>query len=216
MQNSEETYKISWSYYVARHKGKVIFFDCGFRDKEVAKQWGIRIRFTGAEKELPAILEGGFGAADIVFITHSHPDHIDNLDLFSNPTIIISEKEYHIALESSPQPVQDKLLRSRVVKVEDEYIYDDFFRYKVIGGHTLGSSVVYFSNQDKDYVITGDECYLRDNLFSQRPIGIRVNEGNNEKFLVEGKQKGYIPLPYHDLSIYDDYEHVSDHIVRIV
>lgn len=85
-------------------------------------------------------------------------DHIDYLDLFDTPEIIISKLDYDIALEKCSQSIKEKLLQCNVVTVENEYIYDNLFRFKVIGGHSNGSSVVYFKLDNNDYVITGDEC----------------------------------------------------------
>ena len=56
---------------------------------------------------------------DTVFITHSHYDHINNLDLYQCQSIIISDKEYEYALENSPDAVKHKLQTSVVVLEKD-------------------------------------------------------------------------------------------------
>lgn len=213
MNNSEEIVKISWSYYIAKHNDKTIFIDTGFRDETVANQWGIT--FTGVETELRNIIDN-LNFVDTVIITHSHFDHIDNLDLFDTPEIIISKLDYDIALEKCSQSIKEKLLQCNVVTVENEYIYDNLFRFKVIGGHSNGSSVVYFKLDNNDYVITGDECYWCDNMISNRPIGIYSSTENNERFINEAHQNGLIPLPFHDLKIFDQNSVISKNIVRIL
>lgn len=55
MNSSEEVVKIPWSYYIAKHNNKSIFIDTGFRDENVANQWGVT--FTGIENELGSIID---------------------------------------------------------------------------------------------------------------------------------------------------------------
>ncbi len=211
--NPEEQVKIAWSFYIAKHDNKIIFIDTGFRDENTANQWGITC--TDIEKEL----EGLFGKrslVDTVIITHSHFDHIENLDLFHTPEIIMSKIDYEIAIQQCSPAIREKLLQCRVVTVENEYVCNDLFRFKVIGGHSSGSSVIYVESNSNNYVITGDECYWCDNLISNRPIGIFSSTEKNERFINDAHQRGLIPLPFHDLKIFQQYPAVSKHIVRIL
>lgn len=213
MNNSEEIVKIAWSYYIAKHNDKTIFIDTGFRDENVANQWGIT--FTGVENELGYIIDN-LSSVDTVLITHSHFDHIENLDLFDKPEIIISKIDYENALKECSQSIKEKLLQCHVVIVENDYIWGDLFRFKVIGGHSDGSSAVYFDSNNNNYVITGDECYWCDNMISKRPIGIYSNTENNERFINKAHQNGLIPLPFHDLKIFEQHSAISKNIVRIL
>ncbi len=213
MNSSEEIVKIPWSYYIAKHNNKTIFIDTGFRDENAANQWGIT--FTGVENELGSIIDN-LSFVDTVIITHSHFDHIENLDLFDKPEIIISKIDYEIALKQCSPSIKEKLLQCNVVIVENEYICNDLFRFKVIGGHSDGSSVVYFESNNNNYVITGDECYWCDNMISNRPIGIYSSTENNERFINDAHQNGFIPLPFHDLKIFEQHSSISKNIVRIL
>lgn len=213
MNDSEEIVKIAWSYYIAKHNNKTIFIDTGFRDKNVANQWGIT--FTGVENELGCIIEN-LSFVDTVMITHSHFDHIENLDLFEKPEIIISKIDYEDVLKKCSQSIKEKLLQCNVVTVENEYFCVDLFRFKVIGGHSNGSSVVFIESNIDNYVITGDECYWCDNMISKRPIGIYSSTDNNERFINDAHQNGLIPLPFHDLKIFEQYSAISKNIVRIL
>jgi glyoxylase-like metal-dependent hydrolase (beta-lactamase superfamily II) len=102
------------------------------------------------------------------------------------------------------------------VTVKDTYIFDNKFTFKVIGGHTAGSSVIYFEHNESKYVITGDECYTCENLIENRPIGVYSSSENNQSFINETRQKGYLPLPYHDLTIFQTHHKVSKNIVQII
>jgi len=209
---SEELVRISWSYYIALHQGKTILFDVGFRNSVTAQTWGIELQdvHEATKQLLPQ------NNVDLIFITHHHFDHIENIDLFPTAQIVISAPDYLHAMESCSICVQERLRQHHVTIVEDEYIYADTFRFKVIGGHTAGSAVIYFENQQRKYVLTGDECYQCVNLLNQRPIGIYENAVNNESFLHDAFQEGYIPLPCHDLAIFDTYPRFNEHIVQIL
>lgn len=112
--------------------------------------------------------------------------------------------------------IRDRLLKDNVITVKDEYLYDNKFKFKVIGGHSVGSSVIYFEENDKNYVITGDECYTSNNLLENRPIGIYSNTEKNEAFISDALLKGYIPLPCHDSSLFKKHKKVSSNIVQII
>ncbi len=200
-------------YYLAKYNDKVMLFDTGFRDETTAVNMGITL--LDVEHEVKNILDDPLGI-DMIFITHSHFDHIDNLDLYKNSQIIIAKTEYDIAMNERPIPVQTQLRSKHPVLIEDEYVFDNKFYFKVIGGHTPGSSVIYFEEKDKNYVITGDECYVCDNMLKNIPNGMCTDYLKNEEFIADGHNKGLIPLPYHDNKVFADYEQISENIVRII
>lgn len=209
----EDSLRISWSFYVAKLGTDVIFFDVGFRDQALAKQWGITL--FDINEELAALI--GEAQHSLVVITHSDFDHIDNLDLFPNSVpVIISEKEYERAMNDASPSVKERLLINNVSTIKDEAVFYNRFTYKVIGGHTIGSSVIYFQHQGKKYVITGDECYTCNNLTDQRPIGVFYNTHHNAAFLAQGLKQGLEPLPFHDIELFNRYPNISEHIVQII
>lgn len=130
--------------------------------------------------------------------------------------VIISELEYDTALEQSPDAVRQKLQSCEVIRVKDEFLYEDKFLFKVIGGHSIGSSVIYFEEGGNQYVITGDECYMCDNLIYNKPIGIVHDAASNNAFIANAHNKRLIPLPFHDNRVFIDYERVSENIVKII
>lgn len=83
--SSEEEIQISWSFYLAQYDNKTILFDVGFRDQNIAKEWNIALINIDIEMKNLANLSN----VDVVFITHGHFDHTDNIDLFENSLIII-------------------------------------------------------------------------------------------------------------------------------
>ncbi len=210
--HTDEKMPISWSYFLAKYDNKTILFDVGFRDRADADQWGITL--FNIEDEIRELAD--LNRVDVVFITHSHFDHIDNIDLFPNALIIISYDEYVHALHHGKEAVKERLRGENVLTIKDEYVLDKKFKFKVIGGHTVGSSVIYFEENDKHYVITGDECYICSNLMENRPVGTYAKTEKNEAFIKDALQKELIPLPYHDLNLFHTYKEVSRHIVQII
>lgn len=203
----------AWMYYLAKVNNKIILFDTGFRDKSDGKHWGVA--FYDVEEELARLI-GDRSKVDTVVITHNHFDHIDNLDLYDKASIIISKDAYELALTNRSPGIQKRLRQESVVQVEKEYIIEDIFTFKVIGGHAVGSSVIYFESDGRSFVLTGDECYLCDNMHSVRPVGTHYRLDVNREFLQSCKEGGVTVLPCHDLKVMEDYPKYSDHIIRIV
>lgn len=202
-------------YYLAKYNGRVILFDTGFRDEGTASSMGITLK--DVKNEIKNVIGNPF-CIDIIFITHSHFDHINNLDLYNKSSIIISKSEYDIAMSESPNPVKAHLKSNsnNIILIKNEYIFDQKFRFKVIGGHTPGSSVIYFDDGNQNYVITGDECYAVENISKNIPNGNYTNSQKNAKFISDAHNKKLIPLPYHDNKIFSNYKQVSANIAKII
>ncbi|HEX3025674.1 MAG TPA: MBL fold metallo-hydrolase [Clostridia bacterium] len=213
MASSNGKTKFMWMFYLAKYQEKILLFDTGFRDATLAATY--QLERKEINRELQNIV-GGPLKADVVFLTHSHFDHIGNLDLFEHSEIIISEKEYRTALEKCSEPVKNRLKSNRVIRVKEQYLFEEKFNFKVIGGHTFGSSVIYFKENGKHYVLTGDECYMCDNLTQLRPIGDFTDLQKNKKFIENTYENRIIPLPFHDGKIFETYKHVSENIAQII
>lgn len=81
MALSKEDTETLWLFYLAKHNNKILLFDTGFRNKYEASKWGVQI--TTYESEITKLISS-VDSVDVVFITHSHFDHIGNLDLYKN------------------------------------------------------------------------------------------------------------------------------------
>ena len=198
--------------YIAKYKDNLILFDTGFRDKKRAENFGVDL--IPVDEEMKAIT--GSKKIDTLFITHTHFDHTDNLDLYPDSEIILSQAEYDIAISQYGGNIAEILKSDKVHIVQDEYLYNNKFLFKVIGGHTIGSSVIYFEEKGREYVIAGDECYFIENVQKNIPNGNVYDSKSNEDFIRDAHDRKLIVLPFHDNTIFDEYEHVSDNIVRIL
>ena len=212
-RDSDEEVRTDWILYLAVVNGKVILFDTGFRSERDARNW--RLTFTGYENELNELL--GKRPVDTVVITHSHFDHIDNLDQYPGTKVVIAREALEQAQQSSPEPVRQVLAKAGVQPVEDGALIEGVFRFVVIGGHEAGLAVAYFSHGGREYVLTGDECYCRENALSNRPVGtIFKDAGRNAAFTEDVFRRGLVPLPCHDSAVFELYPKVSRNIARII
>ncbi len=197
-------------YYVAKIGKQVVLFDTGFRSKETAK--GYDTHLHEVEKEVLALTGG---RADIIFITHEHFDHVENLDLYQGSEIIVSTAAWKEIQNAYPKLVGQLMQTSKIQLVEDVFEAGPF-RFKVISGHTKGSAVIYFSTGEEKFVISGDETYLLDNFERQIPNGIVYSLEKNMEFIKQVHNEGIIPLPSHDSAVIEKYPRISRHIVRII
>lgn len=210
---STEELPTDWLFYLAITDERVMLFDTGFRDAGQAAEW--KLTFTDYFQELQCLLRGK--PVDIVAVTHSHFDHIDNLDLYPGAKVIIAREAFDQAKAESPETIRRRLDDGAVTLVDDELIIEGVFRFKVIGGHESGSSVAYFTGLGKNYVLTGDECYACGNVLENRPIGsIFADAEKNTAFTLDAHRRGLIPLPCHDKAVFDSFPRHSKNIARIV
>lgn len=213
--NHERISDFSFFYYLAEADGKYFLIDTGFRDERLAAEMGVVL--LPIEEEIRKVF-GSFPEIDAIFLTHSHWDHINNIDLYPNVRLIMSKQTYDQAVSEGTAAVRDRLQKTKadvsLVK-ERECFYDKFY-FKVIGGHTPDSSVLYFQTDNDTYCITGDECYLCDNMEQNIPIGISFCKEKNERFIREANAEEWIPLPFHDASVLERYERLTENIVRIL
>ncbi|MEA5457279.1 MBL fold metallo-hydrolase [Sinomonas sp. JGH33] len=202
---------IAWSFYVARKMGITTLVDVGFRDTATAAQWGVRL--LDVAKEMRSILDPL--RVDTVCITHGHFDHVDNLDLYPNARVVVAEATYQSILASGSHATRAAMRRAEVIRTTGQVSVADGMTFSVVDGHTPGSSVVTVGRRQRDYVITGDECYLIENVEAQRPIGVFSDAERNTGFLAKALSERLIPLPSHDPEVFIRYPLVSPNIARI-
>lgn len=212
--NHELIPDFSFFYYLAEYEGKHFLIDTGFRDERLAADMGVVL--LQIEREIKQVF-GSLPEIAAIFLTHSHWDHINNIDLYPNARLIMSKQTYEQAVAEGTAAVRDRLIgtKAQISLVEKKEYFYDRFHFEVIGGHTADSSIVSFRIKDDTYCITGDECYLCDNMEHNIPIGISVCREKNERFMQRAYTEGWIPLPFHDADILERYDRLTENIVRI-
>ncbi|MFT4145856.1 MAG: MBL fold metallo-hydrolase [Mobilitalea sp.] len=197
-------------YYVAKIGEQVFLFDTGFQSEETAKGYGTHLLDV---KEEVLALTGG--RADSIFITHEHFDHVESLDLYEGAEIIVAKAAWEQVQKAYPKLTSQVMLTSKIHLVDEQFEVQGFC-FKVIGGHTKGSSVIYFKEGEEKYVISGDETYLLDNFERQIPNGNVYSLEKNIEFIKQVHKEEMIPLPSHDAAIIEKYPRISEHVLRII
>ena len=212
--NRERIPDFSFFYYLVEDEGKHFLIDTGFRNERLAAEMGVSLLLV--EGEIGQVF-GLFPEIDVIFLTHSHWDHINNIDLYPNARLIMSKLTYEQAVSEGTAAVRDRLQKTegQISLVEERECFYNRFLFEIIGGHTPDSSVLYFQMGNDTYCITGDECYSCKNMEQNIPIGIRFCREKNERFIQKAYDKGWIPLPFHDAGVLKKYERLTENIVRI-
>jgi glyoxylase-like metal-dependent hydrolase (beta-lactamase superfamily II) len=124
-----------------------------------------RVRTLAAQLQ-----ELGVKPADILYvgISHTHPDHTGNIDLFPDSTIVIQKAEFD-ATQATPRPAFPAT--HKVMKLEgDKDIFGDG-AITVIStpGHTVGHESLLVHLPKTGWVIlSGDAVHLKDNWDAKR------------------------------------------------
>lgn len=126
-----------------------------------------------------------------VFITHSHHDHIECVKYFKNVVIHIENSEYNLGKQYIPE-------NFRFNKFVDKFVICDNVTVIKIGGHSVGSCIVEVNYEEDTYILTGDECYTRDNLTKKIPTGISVCPEKSKMFVEKYSDKKYKTILAHD------------------
>lgn len=97
---------------------------------------------------------------DTVVLTHSHPDHTQNLDLFPNAKVLVH------AGEDEPFPGAEV--------VDGDMSLAKGIELRYTPGHSWDSMSVFVEGPDRKYVIAGDAIPLEDNFKKDVPPALHV------------------------------------------
>ena len=181
--DSKKRLKIIFQVFLIEYRDKLILVDAGCETMP-----GFEMSyFCGTVKALESKRIKPEDITDVI-ITHAHHDHIECVKYFQNAVIHIQKEEY----EEGKRFIPDNF---KVNIFEEEYMLYDCIRMLKIGGHSIGSCVVEFNIDGKDYVIVGDECYLR-RYFKKNAL--KVKSKNSKAFYEKYSNKKYTLLFSHD------------------
>lgn len=203
--------KFSWMFYFIEYGEKKILIDTGFNNQKSVNIFGI----SNFKDPVIILNENGISPDAItdVIITHSHFDHIGNVHKFRNARIIIQSEEFAALNRDKQLADVRKFLKgnSRVTVFNDSIMLYDKFMVKKIGGHTKGSSVVFFEDGGEKYCFTGDEVYLTDNVEKNTGNGSVVDHKRNVDFINLIKKGYYKLFIFHD----NRYLNSPDRVIRV-
>ena len=126
-----------------------------------------------------------------VIITHAHHDHIECVKYFENAVIHIQKDEFEYGKTYIPSELKLNLF-------DNEFYITKNVKVINIGGHSIGSCIVEIYKDKKIYVVSGDECYLRENLTQKIPTGSSFNKQKSEQFILKYSDTKYEVLLCHD------------------
>ena len=120
---------------------------------------------------------------DILILTHNHGDHTGNVGMFPKARILMhSGDEPFKGAETIDGP---------------EYKVCEGVRIVHTPGHTPGSCSVFVSG-DRNYVITGDACPLKDNFLKHIPPRLNCDESAAMESLRRIEAFADVVVPGHD------------------
>lgn len=208
--------EFAFLYYIAKVGDKWVLIDTGFSSSELAMDMGITM--LPVRNEISAIVMPE--QISDVLITHSHWDHIDDIDKYAKARIYLSRKTFDKAVsencESTGRCLQDGKAHNRVCIISSGRKLLDTFTYEEVGGHAEDSGVFFFEHGDNKYCITGDECFSIDCFANSVAIDNAYDAGKNAGFTKRCNEAGVIALPSHDGSVLLRYRQVSENIAQIV
>jgi N-acyl homoserine lactone hydrolase len=119
----------------------------------------------------------GIGAGDIrlVAVSHTHPDHVGNVDMFSAATVLIQRAEYESAFAQPNTPFSAEH-PARKLDGDLDIFGDGSVRIISTPGHTRGhqSLLVRLANTGA-ILLTGDAVHFRDNWEHRRIPSMNVD-----------------------------------------
>jgi N-acyl homoserine lactone hydrolase len=174
---------MSENCYLIHHGQDYFLWDTGYPDAVAAmpegqsSQGGATV-VRRARTLAAQLQEIGVKPSDIKYvgISHTHPDHTGNIDLFPDSTIVIQKAEFD-ATQATPKPAF--AASHPVMKLEgDKDIFGDG-SVTVIStpGHTVGHESLLVHLPKTGWVIlTGDAVHLKENWDGRRVPSMNVSK----------------------------------------
>jgi N-acyl homoserine lactone hydrolase len=166
--------------YLIQHGADWLLWDTGYSDAIAAMPDGltrgdtVAFRKQSLAAELAAL---NLTPADIryVAISHMHPDHTGNVDLFATSTIVIQRAEYD-AIFAAPNPVFKP--DHTVMKLDGDWdvFGDGSVTILSTPGHTPGhESLLVRLEKTGPVVLSGDAVHFKDNWDNRRVPSMNVD-----------------------------------------
>ncbi len=176
--------EMSENCYLIHHAQGWLLWDTGIPDSIAAMPNGLappdpRAIHWHVTKTLASQLEMlGVKPSDIkyVAISHSHPDHVGNITMFPQSTVLVQKAEY-----DWPAPFGQKLhaITSEVKKLEGDYdvFGDGSVTLLATPGHTPGhQSLLVKLPKTEAIVLSGDAVHFQSNWDNRRVPSINIDK----------------------------------------
>lgn len=154
--------------YLIRHPKGDLIWDTGFADSIASHPLGAPEDpyYSTMDKTLASQLkEIGVDPLGVKYlaVSHKHPDHSGNMNLFSESTVILQQAEYKALFESEEPGVDLESLRdNEFIRLEGEYDVFGDGSVKIVPtpGHTEGHQVLYIDLLETGPIILSGDLWL--------------------------------------------------------
>lgn len=181
--NEGKPIEFSDNCYLIRHAKGLLLWDTGLPDDLALLPDG-RVTANGAivarrTKTLAAQLAGiGVKPADIVYVavSHTHGDHVGNIDLFPASTVLIQAAEYDWAMTQPTKPAFAATQTIEKLSGDRDVFGDGSVVILSTPGHTPGhQSLLVLLPKTGALLLTGDAVHFRDNWEQRRVPSLNFN-----------------------------------------
>jgi len=190
--DKDKPYNFANNCYLIKHAKGWMLWDSGHQDSLVNIPEGVpnQSRTSTAFLKKPlsqSLREIGVSPADITHfaMSHSHPDHTGNANLFAGATIYMQQAEYDAAFGPDPRrfgynpATYDRLRTSHIVKLQGDHdvFGDGSVVIKATPGHTPGHQSLFVRlPKSAPVLLSGDFVHLTANWEAKRVPSINFDK----------------------------------------
>jgi glyoxylase-like metal-dependent hydrolase (beta-lactamase superfamily II) len=171
--------ELSDNCYLMKHGTQWLLWDTGYpdavADKPLTSQTGTATR---AKKLADQLAEIGVKPGDVTYVavSHTHGDHIGNVDLFPTSTLLIQKAEFDWAFAEGKQPPFKKDRPTKPLSGDFDVFGDGSATILSTPGHTPGhQSLLVTLPKTGSVVLTGDLAHFKDNWDNDRVPSMNTN-----------------------------------------
>ena len=159
--------ELSDNCYLMKHGARWLLWDTGYPDAVADKPVTTPVgNATRAKKLAAQLAEIGVkpDAVTYVAVSHTHGDHVGNVDMFPKSTLLIQKAELEWAFAEGKQPPFKKDRPTRPLAGDFDVFGDGSATILSTPGHTPGHQSLLVRLPKTGYVVlTGDLAHFRDN-----------------------------------------------------
>src|SRR5437660_1197170 len=171
--------ELSDACYLIKHGAQWLLWDTGYPDTVADKPVdGPTGHATRAKKLAAQLAEVGVKPADVTFVavSHTHGDHVGNVDMFPTSMLLIQKPEVDWAFAEGKQPPFKKDRPIKLLSGDFDVFGDGSVVILSTPGHTPGhQSLLVKLPKTGALVLSGDAAHFKDNYDNRRVPAINDN-----------------------------------------
>jgi glyoxylase-like metal-dependent hydrolase (beta-lactamase superfamily II) len=169
--------------YLIRHSMEGwLLWDTGITDRLAALSQGqpvppLKQTWYRREPLVGALAAIGVKPSDVryVAISHLHPDHVGNVDVFLDATVIMQKREWDAAMAAPQKPFSPEH-KTELLDGDKDLFGDGSLTVLSTPGHTLGhQSLLVHLNKTGYVLLTGDAAHFQSNWDNRRVPGFNAD-----------------------------------------